>query len=101
MITVEAQMITVEARMDRCGNIHVAPVAARWRDKFRAVVRDNGGPDKPTAFFQEGMGATEFLENDCPRAKRAELEKGYLIRFRVDPWVVGHWYGCDAHTAAE
>jgi hypothetical protein len=94
-------MILVEAKQDRCGNIHVAPCAAKWRDKFRAVVRENGGGNNSSAFFQEGGPASEWLENDCPPAKRRELEQGYLIRFRADPWIVGHWYGYDAHTAAE
>ena len=94
-------MITVEARMDRMGNIEVAPVSAQWRDKFCAIVQENGGGNARTAFFQEGTGAGDFLENDCPPRKRGELKRGYTVRFRADPWVVGHWYGYDAYTAAE
>jgi hypothetical protein len=93
-------VITVEIKTDSMGNVHVAPMAARWRDKFRAIVRENGGGDSPTAFIQEGMGATEFLA-ELPARHRRDIERGYMVRLRVDPWIVGHWYGYDAHTAAE
>lgn len=93
--------IVVEASMDRMGSITVRPKSDKWARRFRRVVVDNGGPDELTAFFQEGFGVTEFMENDVPKRYRQDLEQGWTVRWIVDPWVVGHWYGYDAHTAAE
>lgn len=94
-------MITVEAKQDRMGNVEVWPMSLKWRHAFTECVRANGGGESNTAFFQEGMGAEEFIAQDVPARYRSHLRKGYAVRFRVDPWTVGHWYGYDAHTVAE
>lgn len=97
----------VIAWQDRMGNVYARPVSDRAARKFARRVAKNGGPsfatqerDGFTAFFQEGMGAAEFLD-DCTPAQRRDIENGYTVRFRADPWIVGHWYGYDAHTVAE
>lgn len=99
-------MILMCAHTDRMGNIFVAPVRRDWRAWFARIVRDNGGEaanplsDYETAFFQEGGPAEEFM-GDIPKRAKLELRKGYTVRFRADLWIVGHWYGFGAHTAAE
>lgn len=92
--------IIVEAHQDLMGNITVAPISAKWRKRFAQIVRENGGPHEDTAFFQDGGPAVEFLEN-MPARHRRDLESGRSVRFKADAWIVGHWYGYDAHTAAE
>lgn len=91
--------IQVRAKMDRMGNILVWPVGAAYAKAFVRVCNDNGGSCERKAFFQEGMGAQEFMENDVPRKYWRDLENGYEVTWMADPWVVGHWYGWDAHTA--
>ncbi len=97
----------VTAKMDHCGNITARPVSERAARKFARMVEKNGGAsfavqdrDHFTAFFQDGMGACEFLE-DCTPEQRRDLQAGWPIRFRADGWLVGHWYGYDAHTVFE
>ena len=87
----------VQARMDNMGNIYARPVADRWAKRFAAFTPH---PDDLEAFFQQGMGADEFLD-DMPKRHRKALAEGYSVRWRMDGWEVGHWYGYDAHTAAE
>lgn len=89
--------------MDRMGSITVRPKSDKWAQRFARVVKDNGGSTdlELTAFFQEGLGAMEFIENDVPKRYRRDLEQWRTVRWIVAPWVVGHWYGWDAHTAAE
>lgn len=96
----------VEAEMDRCGNITARPVNERWARRFARAVAKNGGPsfetqakDGFTVFFQEGLGATEFMEDLRPDQRR-DLEHGWPVRFLVDGWVVGNWYGYDAKDVA-
>jgi hypothetical protein len=96
--------IKVTASMDRMGNILVRPVNIRYARAFANHVKElsghHGSPDLD-AFFQDGGSASEFLSRDVPRRHRKDLENGYSVTWKEDPWVVGHWYGWDAHTLAE
>jgi len=95
------RMIRVEAEMDQMGNISVKPSDVKYARTFSEVRKSNGGGDGLDCFFQEGMGASEFLKEHIPQDLHEDLEQGWSIDFKVDPWVVGHWYGYDAHTACE
>ena len=97
----------VIAQMDHCGNITARPVSDRAAKRFARRVAENGGAslevqarDGYCAFFQDGMGAAEFLEDLRPDQRR-DLEAGWQVKFRADGWLVGHWYGYDAHTVFE
>lgn len=92
--------ILVEMRLDRMGCLTGRPVADRWAFRFAALCFSNGGPADPSFFFQ-GDNVREILEADIPARARVELEKGWLVRVRLDAWMVGHWYGYDAHLASE
>lgn len=93
--------IQVEATMDSMGNITARPKSDEYSKAFAEVQKENGGGGDLDCFFQEGMGATEFLENHVPKSLREDLYSGYDVSFEEDPWVVGHWYGYDAHTLCE
>ena len=91
----------VNVSMDRMGNIVASPVSERIRRKFAAHLQEVYTPKADgTAFFQEGGPAGEFLE-DCTPAQRRDIDGGYNVRMRVDPWTYGHWLGWGAHTVAE
>ena len=100
--------ITVTAKMDRMGNILARPKQDKHARAFMRRAADNGGSrydprmggDELAAFFNEGQAASEFFDG-CTPAQRKDLESGWDINFRCDPWTVGHWYGYDAHTVAE
>lgn len=92
--------IKVEVWQDRMGNILVRPISDKWTKRFVDIVVHNGGPNEDTAFFQAPHG-DEFIEEYVPQRYRTHLKMGYAVRFMADPWVVGHWYGYDAHLAAE
>ena len=90
--------ILVQARMDRYGSLLVRPVKTSYAKKFAKVVKDYTGHLDLEIFIQN---PDEFLENDIPRRYIKDLENGYTIRFLADPWIVGHWYGYDAHCIVE
>lgn len=93
--------ILVSAKQDLIGNIKAGPVSPKYRDKFRGVIFENGGPkDYSWAFLQEGGPAESFLEL-VPKRYLNHFNAGYEVRWFVDPWIVGHWYGYDAHTVVE
>jgi hypothetical protein len=89
--------IKVKALTTRQGDVLVKPVAEEYCEKYRQHMREVGGPSSAAAFFQEGMGAEEFLANDVPPRHRRDLEQGCVVTFLIDPWEFGHWLGWDAH----
>lgn len=89
--------IIVEVKQDNMGNITARPKSDRYAKAFGKAVDANGGCFDLCAFFQEGMSACEFIEN-VPKRYRRDLERGFSVCFKADPWEVGHWYGYDAHT---
>lgn len=93
--------IKVVAEMDYEGNIEVSPKVERYAVKFASHVEQFTGHFDPNVFFQDGGPATEFLENYVPKRHRKDLNQGYTVCFLADPWIVGHWYGYDAHTIVE
>jgi len=93
--------IAVEVEEDRMGNIIARPVNARYAKAFAKARKENGGGGGEDAFFNDGGEAEEFKREHLNSRQRKEIEKGYPVRMKVDPWVVGHWYGYDAHTVAE
>jgi len=95
------EKIKVEAEMDLMGNIVVKPSDIKYAEAFSEVRKSNGGGEDLDCFFQEGMGASEFLQESIPSDLRGYLENGGRVEFNVDPWIVGHWYGYDAHTLCE
>lgn len=97
-------LITVNVQRDQMGNILVALVNEAWRNAFAAHVTEFTGhdaEDEATVFFQDGGPATEFIDTEVPESLKADLDEGGSIEFEIDPWIVGHWYGYDAHTVAE
>ena len=82
------------------GSIVVRPVSERVARVFEAVVKSNGGGDAAGVFLQ-GDAAEQFIEMDVPPRYRSDLREGYEVRWLASAWSVGHWYGYDAHKAAE
>lgn len=93
--------ISVEVEEDRMGNVIVRPVDKRYAKAFAKVRKDNGGGGGEDAFFNDGGEAEQFKSDYLNPRQRKELEKGYPVRMKMDPWDVGHLYGYDAHTAVE
>jgi len=85
----------VDVQEDRMGNIHATPKNGRIAKKFARHLQGFGVQADGSAFFQEGGGAQEFLE-DCSPSQRREISDGYRVSMRVDPWVFGQWLGWDA-----
>jgi hypothetical protein len=86
----------VEAQMDGMGNILVTPVSKKVQEQMSRHLKQWTGSADTQVFFQEGMGASEFLEDVPPRYRR-DLDNGWPVRFQVDPWAFGHWVGYDFH----
>ena len=93
--------IKVEVKGDNCGNITVRPIVDKYATRLGKVREEFTGWFDTTVFFNDGGEASEFLENDVPKRYHTHLRNGYSVCFLADPWVVGHWYGYDAHTIVE
>ena len=91
--------ILVEAEMDRMGNITVKPSSPRHQRLYADHMEEMTGNRTWGAFFNDGAEASQLLE-EFPARRRRELEKGWPVRFKVDPWQFGHWLGYDAHEVA-
>lgn len=99
--------IKVTFDMDRCGNVTAMPKRERYARIFCAVVAANGGPsykaaarDGFSAFFNAGQEVDELQEYFAP-GEWKDMEEGWSVTRIMDPWEVGHFYGYDAHVAAE
>ena len=93
--------IKVRVEEDRMGNIIAEPVNQRFAKAFAKVRKSNGGGGDTSAFFNAGGEAEEFMRSNLSAKQRRDIESGWPIVVKVDPWIVGHWYGYDAHTVAE
>lgn len=91
--------IKVDFEMDRMGHVEIRPVSDRWAKAFQQQVKDNGGGDSLTAFMQ-GMEVDE-LQQYFTSSQWQDLTSGYGVIIIMDPWIVGHFYGYDAHLVAE
>lgn len=92
--------IKVVAEMDRCGNITLSTKNRRYGKAFARLVKENGGLDNETAFFNDGVSVSQFVE-DLTSTQRKDLENGWEVTFLVDPWLAAHYWGYDAHTLVE
>lgn len=88
--------ITVQAEMDRCGNIIARPVRDAIAWDLAGTAHENGRPYDLTCFFNEGGEASMFLEEEVPRRYHRDLENGWNVRWLADPENVCNWYGYDA-----
>lgn len=90
--------ILVEAQLDYMGSVIARPVCDEYAKAYAKHVKEFTGNYELTAYFQEGMGAQQFIEYWVPEDKCEELNSGWSIEFVADPWDVGHWYGYDAYN---
>jgi hypothetical protein len=86
----------IEVDQDRMGNIILTPKSKKIRAQMRKHNKEWLGHPDDTVFLQEGMGATEFLDL-LPAPQRREVEEGWGITVRMDPWEFGHYVGHDFH----
>ena len=93
-------MILVEAKKDRIGGILIRPVNKEYAERFARAAELNGaGIDEDHwAYIQDGEA---FKENSVPKRYHRDIQHGWDVRWRADPWEVGHYYGWDAHVIAE
>jgi hypothetical protein len=95
------QSILVSAREDTMGDILLETVSEKYGKAFASRAKSNGaGHYSPVAFIQQGIGDAEFLAELRP-AQRRDIEAGWRIRFKSNPWAIAHYWGYDAHTVVE
>lgn len=93
--------IKVYVERDGMGTVFGYVVSDRWAKRFASIVRKNGGGNRGETFYFQGDAADEFIDQDVPPRHRSAVRDGFGVTFLADPWDVGHWFGYDAHTAAE
>jgi len=92
------EKIIVEAWEDFVG-VKVRPISAKYANVFAEHVSKFTGRRTLEVYFQEHFG-NMFIDDFVPKNKR-DLIKSGPVRFLIDPWIVGTWYGYDAHTIVE
>lgn len=89
---IRARGIVVQAEKDCMGGITVRPRSDRWARRMQKA-QSKYGPGDLDVYFQNSWD----ILPDIPRRYHRDLESGWTVRWIVDPWIVAHWYGYDAH----
>lgn len=87
------EIMLVKAWMDRMGNVYVCP----YSEKRQRWFETNSGDYR--AFFQQGMGAEDFIESEVPRWHREDLKKGWIVLFKAETEQVLSWYSINSEEA--
>jgi Fe-S-cluster containining protein len=93
-------MSLIRLKLNRFGHVELSFVNARLLRRVLRVVVRNGGPNEPTAYLQHD-GDVESLLQEFPAATRRDLEAGWEVCVRMDPWYAASYYGFEAHTVFE
>jgi hypothetical protein len=89
-------MIIIDVTEDRSGNVLLAPRNKRVRSQMRRHNKEWIGHADSTVFLQEGGPASEFLDT-LNAQQRREVERGWTVGIKMDPWHFGHHVGYDFH----
>jgi hypothetical protein len=93
-------MSLIRLHLNRFGHMELAFANARVLRRVLQVVIKNGGPSHRTAYLQHDGDVQSLIEELPPQARR-DLQAGWDVTVRMDPWYAAHYYGYDAHTAFE
>jgi hypothetical protein len=90
-------MILVSIEMNRFGHLELDPVSASYADKIRRWQKEQGishARGDSAAYVQEegDIGATL---DELPPGKRRDVEQGWTVRVRMDPWTFNALAGLD------
>jgi len=94
----------VDITMDRMGNMYLSPVSQKVQAQMRRHFQEMVGHPNDSVFLQDGQPVAEFLEHGEPRLSRSEvseIERGWKVTKRMDPWVFGHYAGYDFHEVVQ
>lgn len=84
----------VRVEMDRYGCLRVIPDSVRWLKRFQNLLLTGGSPDCFGGLFLQGDAALAWLE-DCSPSQRKDIDAGWQVKMRMDPWVFGQQLGYD------
>lgn len=93
-------MSLIRLHLNRFGHVELSFVNARLLRRVLQVVIQNGGPKCDNAYLQHD-GDVESLLRELPPRARQDLQNGWEVRVRMDPWEAAHYYGYDSHTTFE
>lgn len=93
-------MSLIRLHLNRFGHVELSFVNARLLRRVLETVIRNGGPNEETAYIQHDADVESLLQ-DLPARSRQDIENGWDVKVRMDPWDAAHYYGYDAHTAFE
>ena len=77
------------------GMIIGQPVSEKWVNAFVKEVVKNGGSDERSFLMSYEDASEEFSECEIE-----DIEQ-YGLRIRMDPWIVGQYYGYDAQSIVD
>lgn len=90
-------MILVSIESNRFGHLELDPVGAAYADKVRRWQKEQGisrARGDSAAYVQEEGDIGQTLD-DLPAGKRRDVEEGWTVRVRMDPWVFNALAGLD------
>ena len=93
-------MSLIRLHLNRLGHMELSFVNSRILRRMLQVVVRNDGLGHRTAYLQHDGDVQSVIEELPPRERR-DLQAGWDVTARMDPWYAAHFYGHGAHTAFE
>ena len=92
--------VKVRVSPNRLGHLTISPINDRITRRIVKVVKANGGPGHDSVYLQVDTDVEAFLADFRPSVRR-DVDAGWDVTVIMDPWVLGHYFGYDGHTAFE
>lgn len=97
-------LIVVVANVDRHGWLYVGPKSRVLDRRIKRHLAELGvvrGPKDAALFIQGDRERDEFVERYVPRRLRRDLDRGWPVRFAIDPWEYLMMVGWDASEGVQ
>lgn len=86
----------VVASMDRMGNVLLEPKSEKAQKAYERHMKEMTGRARASVYLQGDR--IYDIQEYMPPAKWRDLDQGWTVSFKMDPWVYGHLLGYDAHN---
>lgn len=90
-----------KAKIDSMGCLTGWPVNVREQRRIARHMEEMTDNNDYTFFIQADYEVEQFINDFIPRRKQKDLNEGWTVTFRADPWSIAHYYGWDCHTLYE
>lgn len=90
------RQIIIDVAQDRMGNVLLTPRNERVRRQMKKHNKEWTNNASDDVFLQESKG-DEFIEEKLTSTQARDVNAGYKVGIKMDPWEFGHYVGYDFH----